>query len=154
MSHRGAACAGSADRCAGSHAPAGRLARFDRLALLAAVAGRPGVEEGGARAGEELQGDGIPARVVSMPSWELFEQQDKAYRDRVLPPDVRARLSVEQGSVLGWDHYVGMTGAKIGMHTFGSSAPLKDLQTKFGFTPNKVLATAKDQLAMAKGQGA
>jgi transketolase len=103
---------------------------------------------------EELQGDGIPARVVSMPSWELFEQQDKAYRDRVLPPDVRARLSVEQGSVLGWDHYVGMSGAKIGMHTFGSSAPLKDLQTKFGFTPNKVLATAKDQLAKAKGQRA
>ena len=99
---------------------------------------------------EELQGEGIPARVVSMPSWELFEQQEKAYRDRVLPPDVRARLSVEQGSVLGWDHYVGMTGAKIGMHTFGSSAPLKDLQTKFGFTPEKVLATAKDQLAKAK----
>jgi transketolase len=99
---------------------------------------------------EELRGEGIPARVVSMPSWELFEQQDKAYRDRVLPPDVRARVSVEQGSVLGWDHYVGMAGAKIGMHTFGSSAPLKDLQTKFGFTPEKVLATAKDQLAKAK----
>jgi transketolase len=101
---------------------------------------------------EELKGEGIPARVVSMPSWELFEQQDPAYRDRVLPPDVRARVSVEQGSVLGWDHYVGMTGAKIGMHTFGSSAPLKDLQTKFGFTPEKVLADAKDQLAKAKRQ--
>lgn len=103
---------------------------------------------------EELQDEGIPARVVSMPSWELFEQQDRAYRDRVLPPDVRARVSVEQGSVLGWDHYVGMTGAKIGMHTFGSSAPLRDLQTKFGFTPEKVLAAAKDQLAKAKRQRA
>ena len=103
---------------------------------------------------EELQDEGIPARVVSMPSWELFEQQGRAYRDLVLPPEVRARVSVEQGSVLGWDHYVGMTGAKIGMHTFGSSAPLRDLQTKFGFTPEKVLAAAKDQIAEAKRQRA
>ena len=76
---------------------------------------------------EELKREGIPARVVSMPSWELFEQQDQAYRDGVLPPDVTARVSVEMGSVIGWDRYVGATGAKIGMHTFGSSAPLKDL---------------------------
>ena len=62
-----------------------------------------------------------------MPSWELFEQQDQAYRDSVLPPDVTARVSVEMGSVIGWDRYVGTTGAKIGMHTFGASAPLKDL---------------------------
>jgi transketolase len=101
---------------------------------------------------ERLESEGIPARVVSMPSWELFEQQDQAYRDRVLPPEIRARVAVEQGSVLGWDRYVGMSGAKIGMHTFGSSAPLKDLQTKFGFTPEKVLAAAKDQLAAAKRQ--
>jgi transketolase len=101
---------------------------------------------------EELKDEGIPARVVSMPSWELFEQQDQSYRDTILPSDVVARVSVEQGSVLGWDRYVGMTGAKIGMHTFGSSAPLKDLLKKFGFTPEKVYAAAKDQLAKAKGR--
>jgi transketolase len=100
---------------------------------------------------EELKAEGVRARVVSMPSWELFEQQDQAYRDQVLPPDVRARVSVEQASVLGWDHYIGMRGAKIGMHTFGSSAPLKDLETKFGFTPDKVVAAAKAQLAAVKG---
>ncbi len=101
---------------------------------------------------EALTQDGIAARVVSMPSWELFEQQDQAYRDQVLPPGVRARVSVEEGSVLGWDRYVGIGGTKIGMHTFGSSAPLKDLQTKFGFTPNKVLAAAKEQIAKAAGE--
>jgi transketolase len=102
------------------------------------------------KAYEDLKAEGIGARVISMPSWELFELQDKAYRDEVLPPDVKARVSVEEGSVLGWDHYVGMTGAKIGMHTFGSSAPLKDLLKKFGFTPEKVLEAAKQQLALAK----
>jgi transketolase len=100
---------------------------------------------------EALKAAGIRARVVSMPSWELFEQQDDAYRNRVLPPAVKARVSVEQASVLGWDHYVGMRGAKIGMHTFGSSAPLKDLETKFGFTPDKIVAAAKRQLAIASG---
>jgi transketolase len=103
---------------------------------------------------EALKAEGIPARVVSMPSWELFEQQDEAYRDQVLPPSVRARVSVEQASVIGWDHYVGLRGAKIGMHTFGSSAPLKDLETKFGFTPDKVVAAAKSQLALAGGKTA
>jgi len=101
---------------------------------------------------ETLKQEGIPARVVSMPSWELFEQQDQAYRDGVLPPDVTARVSVEEGSVIGWDRYVGSTGTKIGMHTFGSSAPLKDLLTKFGFTPEKVLAAAKEQIAKARRQ--
>ena len=96
---------------------------------------------------ETLKQEGIAARVVSMPSWELFEQQDQAYRDSVLPPDVTARVSVEAGSVIGWDRYVGMDGAKIGMHSFGSSAPIKDLMTKFGFTPEKVLAAAKEQIA-------
>jgi transketolase len=96
---------------------------------------------------ETLKQDGIPARVVSMPSWELFEQQDQAYRNSVLPPDVTARVSVEAGSVIGWDRYVGMTGARIGMHTFGSSAPITDLMKKFGFTPEKVLAAAKEQIA-------
>jgi transketolase len=96
---------------------------------------------------EEFKRHGIPARVVSMPSWELFEQQDQLYRDEVLPPNVTARVSVEMGSTVGWDRYVGMTGAKVGMNTFGSSAPLKDLLTKFGFTPAKVLAAAKEQMA-------
>ena len=96
---------------------------------------------------ETLKQDGIPARVVSMPSWELFEQQDQAYRDSVLPPGITARVSVEAGSVIGWDRYVGMTGARIGMHTFGSSAPITDLMKKFGFTSEKVLAAAKEQIA-------
>jgi len=96
---------------------------------------------------EELREEGIRARVVSMPSWELFEQQDQSYRDSILPPDVTARVAVEEASVLGWDHYVGFSGAKIGMHTFGSSAPLKDLQTKFGFTPERVMEAAKAQIA-------
>ena len=101
---------------------------------------------------ELLTREGIAARVISMPSWELFEQQDQAYRDSVLPPEVTARVSVEQGSVIGWDHYVGMNGAKIGMHTFGSSAPIKDLLTKFGFTPDKVVSTAKEQIAQSRRQ--
>jgi transketolase len=95
-----------------------------------------------------------PARVVSMPSWELFEQQDQVYRDHVLPPEVTARVSVEEGSVIGWDRYVGSTGTKIGMHTFGSSAPIKDLLKKFGFTPGKVLAAAKEQISKSERQTA
>jgi transketolase len=101
---------------------------------------------------ERLKQDCIPARVVSMPSWELFEQQDQAYRDSVLPPDIRARVSVEEGSVIGWDRYVGASGAKIGMHTFGSSAPIKDLLRKFGFTPEKVLAAAREQIGKPRRQ--
>jgi transketolase len=102
------------------------------------------------KAYEQLSAEGVAARVVSMPSWELFELQDKAYRDGVLPPTVKARVSVEEGSVLGWDRYVGIAGAKIGMHTFGSSAPLKDLMRKFGFTPERVFAEAQQQLAEAR----
>jgi transketolase len=101
---------------------------------------------------ETLKQEGIPARVVSMPSWELFEQQDQAYRDSVLPPGITARVSVEAGSVIGWDRYVGMTGAKIGMHSFGASAPIKDLMTKYGFTPENVLAAAKEQIAKHRSQ--
>jgi transketolase len=101
---------------------------------------------------EALKQEGIPARVVSMPSWELFETQDQAYRDGVLPPDITARVSAEMGSVIGWDRYVGAAGAKIGMRTFGSSAPLKDLLTKFGFTARDVLAAAKDQVDKLKGR--
>jgi transketolase len=95
---------------------------------------------------EKLSAEGKKVRVVSMPSWELFEKQRQAYRDNVLPEGVTARLSVEQGSVLGWDKYVGPKGKIIGMHTFGASAPLKDLQTKFGFAPDKVVAAVREML--------
>jgi transketolase len=101
---------------------------------------------------EKLKQEGIPARVVSMPSWELFEQQDQEYRDTILPPDITARVSAEMGSVIGWDRYVGATGAKVGMQTFGSSAPLKDLLKKFGFTAEKVLAAAKEQIGRSEGK--
>jgi transketolase len=99
---------------------------------------------------EELTKAGVKARVVSMPSWELFEKQDQAYRDQVLPPNVTARVSVEQASTFGWSHYVGLTGHRVGMRTFGASAPLKELQKKFGFTKEKVVEAAKQQLAIAK----
>jgi transketolase len=85
-----------------------------------------------------------------MPSWHLFEKQDQSYRDEVLPPHITARVAVEQGSVIGWDRYTGSSGAIIGMHTFGSSAPLPDLLKKFGFTPEKVYEAAKDQIRRAK----
>jgi transketolase len=96
---------------------------------------------------EELKGESVRARVVSLPCWELFDRQDQAYRDEVLPPAVTARVSVEEASTIGWDRYVGFGGAKIGMHTFGTSAPLKDVQTKFGFTPDRVAEAAKELLA-------
>jgi transketolase len=95
---------------------------------------------------EQLAADGVNARVVSMPSWELFDRQDRAYRDAVLPPAVTARVAIEQASSFGWDRWVGSTGAIIAMSTFGASAPLKALQTKFGFTPEAVVAAARAQL--------
>jgi transketolase len=98
-------------------------------------------------AAEQLAAEGLAARVVSMPSWELFEQQDLAYRDRVLPPDINARVAAEQAATLGWAHYVGRDGGIIGMHTFGASAPLKGLLKKFGFTPEHVVKVAKEQIA-------
>ncbi len=98
-------------------------------------------------AAERLAGEGIGARVVSMPSWELFEHQDLSYRDSVLPPEVIARVSVEQAATFGWERYVGQTGARIGMETFGASAPLKELQKKFGFTVDRVVEAARAQLA-------
>jgi transketolase len=97
---------------------------------------------------EELSGEGIRSRVVSLPSWELFDRQDKAYRDEVLPPGVTARVSVEEASTLGWDRYVGPGGRRIGMHTFGSSAPLKDVQTKFAFSPDKVAEAGREVLGV------
>jgi len=97
---------------------------------------------------EELSGGGIRSRVVSLPCWELFDRQGDAYRDEVLPTGVSARVSVEEASTIGWDHYVGPAGRRIGMHTFGSSAPLKDVQTKFGFTPDKVAEAAREVLGV------
>jgi transketolase len=96
---------------------------------------------------EKLASEGVKARVVSMPSWELFEQQDTAYRAVVLPPAVTRRVAVEQASTLGWERYTGLHGTIIGMKTFGASAPLKELLVKFGFTPEHVYAAAKEQLA-------
>jgi transketolase len=95
---------------------------------------------------EKLGAEGIKARVVSMPSWELFEKQDAAYKESVLPSNVTARVSVEMESVFGWDRYVGPTGKIIGMRTFGASAPLKDLLKKFGFEVENVIAAAKEVL--------
>ena len=103
---------------------------------------------------EALAREGIASRVVSMPSWELFEQQDETYRAQVFPRDIVARVAVEQASVIGWDRYVGRDGAVIGMHTFGASAPLKAVLTKFGFTPDAVLAAAKAQIAKQKAHSA
>ena len=99
---------------------------------------------------EKLTSEGTRVRVVSLPSWELFERQTQAYRDSVLPPDVRARVSVEAGSVFGWERYVGLDGAIVGMTTFGASAPAKDLFHKYGFTVEHVLEVARGVLARRK----
>jgi transketolase len=99
---------------------------------------------------EQLTAEGEKVRVVSMPSWELFDLQPATYRAEILPPDVQARVSVEQASTLGWERFVGTHGAMIGMHTFGASAPLKDVQRKFGFTPDAIVAACKEQLAQAR----
>ena len=94
------------------------------------------------QAHEKLTSQGIRCRVVSMPSWDIFEDQPQAYRDEVLPPRVEARIAVEQASELGWDKYVGAAGRIVGMKTFGASAPLKELQRKFGFEPERIVAIA------------
>jgi transketolase len=99
---------------------------------------------------EKLKADGVKARVVSMPSWELFEKQTPAYRASVLPPDVHARISVEQAGMVGWAYYTGVGGPGIGMRTFGASAPLKELQKKFGFTPERVVEAAREAIANAR----
>lgn len=98
---------------------------------------------------EELMQEGIKCRVVSMPCWEIFEKQDEAYRNSVIPPDVTARISVEQASTFGWERYVGSKGRMIGMKTFGASAPLKELLKKFGFTPDNIVSQAKELLQVA-----
>lgn len=101
---------------------------------------------------EALKAEGVSARVVSMPSWDLFEEQDETYRRSVLPPEITGRVAVEQAAVMGWDRYVGPTGAVIGMHTFGASAPAGSLATKFGFTPEKVLEQARAQARLNRAR--
>jgi transketolase len=103
---------------------------------------------------DELEAGGIGARVVSMPCWELFDRQPPEYREQVLPRDVRARVAVEQASTFGWDRYVGDGGAVIGMHTFGASAPLKQLLTNFGFTPEHLSQVARELVAAAAERAA
>ncbi|MDT0469593.1 transketolase-like TK C-terminal-containing protein [Streptomyces gibsoniae] len=93
---------------------------------------------------DELTAAGITSRVVSMPCWELFDRQPRKYRDQVLPPAVTARVAAEEASTFGWNRYVGDVRAIVGMHTFGASAPLKQLLTKFGFTPERVSQVARE----------
>ncbi len=95
---------------------------------------------------EKLLAEGIRSRVVSMPSWDIFEDQSQEYRDSVLPPSVKARIAIEQGSTFGWERFVGDSGRVIGMKTFGASAPLKELQRKFGFEQDGVVKAAKELL--------
>jgi transketolase len=99
---------------------------------------------------EQLKAEGIKARVVSMPSWDIFEKQTEEYRKQVLPPGVKARVSVEAAATLGWDRYVGASGKIIGMHSFGASAPIKDLLKKFGFTVDNVVRAAREAIAQSK----
>jgi transketolase len=139
-------------------APASNLAR-GAYVLLDAEGGNPdviliatGSEVGLAiSAHEELAAEGIGARVVSMPCCELFDRQPQEYRDQVLPPSVKARVAIEQASTLGWDRYVGDGGSIVGMHTFGASAPLKNLVEKFGFTPDAVSKVARERIAATNG---
>jgi transketolase len=100
---------------------------------------------------EQLKAEGVKARVVSMPSWELFENQDQTYRESVFPPASAARVSVEAAGTFGWHKYVGDHGATVGMKTFGASAPLAELSKKFGFSVEHVVAEAKAQMARVKG---
>jgi transketolase len=95
---------------------------------------------------EKLSASGVRSRVVSMPSWDIFEDQPQSYRDSVLPPHVSRRIAIEQGSTLGWERYVGPAGKVVGMKTFGASAPLKELQRKFGFEPERVVDLAREML--------
>lgn len=99
---------------------------------------------------EQLKKAGIKARVVSMPSWELFDKQDQKYRDKVIPPSITARIAVEKASTFGWERYVGCEGHIIGMKTFGASAPLKALQKKFGFVPEEIVAAARKMVKKKK----
>jgi transketolase len=93
---------------------------------------------------ETLSGEGIRSRVVSLPCWEIFDRQDAEYRDEVLPPGPAVRVAIEEASTLGWERYVGSDGTIVGMHTFGQSAPFKDVEEEFGFTPDKIAAVARE----------
>jgi transketolase len=103
------------------------------------------------QASEQLKSQGIRTRVVSMPSWELFDQQTREYQESVLPSQIRPRVYVETAATFGWCKYVGRSGAMIGMHRFGASAPIKDLLKKFGFVPENIVAAAKEQLRKSRG---
>jgi transketolase len=135
------------------HAPASGVSR-GAYVLADAADGKPDVLLLGTgsevalcvEAHEKLRAEGIKARVVSMPSWEFFDDQPQEYRESVLPPAVRARVSIEQASTFGWAKYVGDTGHSIGMRSFGASAPLKQLQQKFGFTVESVVDAAREQI--------
>ena len=100
---------------------------------------------------ESMAAEGIRSRVVSMPCWSLFERQDQAYKDSVIPPSVDARVAVEQASTFGWERYTGRNGAIIGMTRFGESAPIAELQKDFGFEPENVIAAAKAQIKRVSG---
>ena len=103
---------------------------------------------------ERLKKDGVKSRVVSMPSWEIFEEQDEAYKKSVMPPEISARVSVELAGTFGWARYVGTNGVSIGMKSFGASAPLKDLQKKFNFSVEGIVNAAKEQVAKHKAKEA
>jgi transketolase len=96
---------------------------------------------------EQLATEGVKARVVSMPCWELFDEQDAAYRDSVLPPSLAARVTVEEASTLGWARFAGPSGVTLGMHSFGMSGPMKQIAEHFGFTVNGVVTAAKQAVA-------
>ena len=98
------------------------------------------------QAREKLEGEGLKARVVSMPSWDLFERQDDAYRESVIPRDVRARVAVEMASPIGWDRYAGLDGKILAMNHFGASAPATALAAKFGFSADKIAEAAREQV--------
>jgi transketolase len=98
------------------------------------------------RAYEQLKLEGIKARVISMPSWELFESQSQEYRDSVIPPEITARVAVEEASTFGWERYTGLRGTVLGLHTFGLSAPMKVVAQHFGFESEHVVAAAKEQI--------
>src|SRR5215467_8544344 len=100
---------------------------------------------------ERMKVQGLQGRVVSMPSWELFAQQTQEYRDSVIPPRIMARVAVEQASTFGWERFTGLTGECIGMRTFGASAPLKELQRKFGFTVENIVSAARRQAGLCRG---
>jgi transketolase len=102
-------------------------------------------------AGEQLNEEGIGARVVSMPSWEIFDEQPEAYRDSVLPPGIEARVSIEAASTFGWAKFTGPKGAALGMRSFGLSAPMQVVAEHFGFEPDHIVTAAREQVARSRG---